>query len=436
MFPLFGVISSLVPLVPAVLKLLGHSAEADKAGDFIATFEQSEFLDEVKKAASSTLESGGKGNLVSALDKAGSAQDQKNAEAALKAELENDPAIKQKLIDQLNAVANNALEEEKEKNRAAEEQQRIAIQRLTAEADTAQKERDDDRLAFEQTLKSQAEARTANIAAVQSGAIPAWFNPLLSLIIVMFFCFVIYHLMGPNSYLNEKNRDILNIVLGALGTAFATVISYHFGSSSGSKAKDATLKQALENRPPVDRPPPVDEQQRDPAQPVKDPPPVRPVSPPPSDKPTTRTVGSFDATAPVVMRDLMDDLKLSAEQSAGVLGNIGHECAGFRTMQEVKPLMGGRGGYGWCQWTGPRRRTFEAFATKHGFALDSYAANYGFLIAELTGDERGALNKLKATTTVESATNSFMKFYERPGVEALASRMKYAERALNAFKAS
>jgi len=38
------------------------------------------------------------------------------------------------------------------------------------------------------------------------------------------------------------NRDMLNIMLGSLGAAWVAVVSYYFGSSAGSRAKDLSIE--------------------------------------------------------------------------------------------------------------------------------------------------------------------------------------------------
>jgi len=41
----------------------------------------------------------------------------------------------------------------------------------------------------------------------------------------------------------ETNRDLMNILLGALIGAFITVVSFFYGSSKGSQDKNELLKQ-------------------------------------------------------------------------------------------------------------------------------------------------------------------------------------------------
>ena len=45
----------------------------------------------------------------------------------------------------------------------------------------------------------------------------------------------------------DQNRDILNIMLGALGTTWANVTGYYYGSTKGSEAKSALLAQSTPN---------------------------------------------------------------------------------------------------------------------------------------------------------------------------------------------
>lgn len=141
--------------------------------------------------------------------------------------------------------------------------------------------------------------------------------------------------------------------------------------------------------------------------------------------------GSFDQKSPSVMRRLIQDFGLSQVQAAAVLGNLGHESGGFRHMQELNP-RGGRGGWGWAQWTGPRRRAFEAWTKERGLDPSSDEANYGFLSHELRTTERRALARLRGATNLRDATVGFENDFERSGVKAYGSRLAFARRALSA----
>lgn len=122
---------------------------------------------------------------------------------------------------------------------------------------------------------------------------------------------------------------------------------------------------------------------------------------------------------------------LSTVDVAAVFGNLGHESAGFRALQEKKPLVpGSRGGYGWAQWTGSRRRLYEAYCEKNKLDPASNDANYAFLCEELAGPYAGAIRAMEVAHTLYSSTVAFERQYERAGIKHYSSRYAYAKRAL------
>lgn len=161
-------------------------------------------------------------------------------------------------------------------------------------------------------------------------------------------------------------------------------------------------------------------------------------SPPPTDpKAPTAKKGEelFLLKAPRIMEKLIDDFDIKDFQAAGILGNIGLECDGFRLMQEVKPIGGGRGGFGWCQWTGDRRGLFEAFCKAEGLDPTSDAANYGYLHRELKDTEKASIKALRPTTNLVDAVHAFEHSFERAkaGFEHFDRRERWGKLALAHF---
>lgn len=146
----------------------------------------------------------------------------------------------------------------------------------------------------------------------------------------------------------------------------------------------------------------------------------------------------FTDKAPKIMVSLLKDFpSWTVEDAAAAVGNLGYETGGFKYMQEIKPVVAGSaGGYGWPQWTGPRRRAYEAYCARNNLDPASDIANYKYLFVELTTTEKRTVPAVAAATTLYNKTVAFEKSFERAGVKNYASRYKYAQDALAAYNAS
>ena len=144
--------------------------------------------------------------------------------------------------------------------------------------------------------------------------------------------------------------------------------------------------------------------------------------------PLGHTGSKFAGKAPAIMRGLMTRYGLTREQAAGVLGNLGHESAGFTAYHEGGQLPG-KGGVGWAQWTGSRRRAFEAWTKAHGLDPTSDEASWRYL-TEGDPETAGAITAVKRTHDAHSAAVAFEGAFERAGVKAYGSRFKFADQAL------
>lgn len=143
----------------------------------------------------------------------------------------------------------------------------------------------------------------------------------------------------------------------------------------------------------------------------------------------------FRSKAPWIMALLMRDFKIGLDDSAAIVGNLGHESEGLADLTEDKPTVpGSRGGFGWAQWTGPRRRKFEAYCKRAGLKESSDQAQYGFLFSELKGAYRSAITKLVAARDLQAKVKAFEREYENAGVKHYASRNQWAAVALEAWQ--
>lgn len=145
-------------------------------------------------------------------------------------------------------------------------------------------------------------------------------------------------------------------------------------------------------------------------------------------------IATFVSKAPTYMGLLMKDFGFDKLDAAAIMGNLGHESNGLTAFQEVSPTAG-RGGWGWAQWTGPRRVAFEEYCKRNDKDPKSDDANYGWLFVELSGTEKAAVAKTKAASGLEDKVKAFEMAFERAGVKHYDSRIKWANRALAAYQA-
>lgn len=143
------------------------------------------------------------------------------------------------------------------------------------------------------------------------------------------------------------------------------------------------------------------------------------------------------AIATRLIDDLRNEFQLPIATAQGIVGALAMESGGFNTLQEVQPLIpGSRGGYGYAQWTGVRRRAYEAWAQQAGLDPSSYEANRGYLFEELrgTGGHDGrVLNKLAGVDNAHRAQEIFTNTFLRPGIPHMDARRRWTDQVIGAY---
>lgn len=146
-------------------------------------------------------------------------------------------------------------------------------------------------------------------------------------------------------------------------------------------------------------------------------------------------MGIFEDKVRKYNERLKKDFLINDTQACGIWGNLGTETGGFTALQEKNPIIkGSRGGYGWMQWTGPRRKKYEAWCKTNGLNPADDETNYQYLVHETLTDEWKSIQQVRKTTTLEAATETFCKLNLRPGIVHMDNRMRWARRAKDALK--
>jgi hypothetical protein len=143
-----------------------------------------------------------------------------------------------------------------------------------------------------------------------------------------------------------------------------------------------------------------------------------------------------------LVKALMGDFQLSAEQASGIVGNLMHESGTLNLLPDAN--YGGKRGppnfngpYGWAQWLGPRLVNFINFATTGGYmpagGAATDAANYAWLKNELGTYQAITITEIKKTSTPEDAAVSFEATFERSGGAGVSDRKTKARMAFDSY---
>jgi len=138
-----------------------------------------------------------------------------------------------------------------------------------------------------------------------------------------------------------------------------------------------------------------------------------------------------------ISRSLMNGLGLTAEQAAGVVGNLMRESGVNPRINEggAVGLPRGIGGYGIAQWTGSRQTDLVRFAGS-GANAGNLNTQIAFLIKELQTSEARSLRILRTAQTADQAAYLFDREFERSGIKAMPERIANARQALLEIKGS
>lgn len=143
------------------------------------------------------------------------------------------------LIDSVGKVLDNVITTKAEKEQANLELQKVINEHEEKMAALTQAE-------VEAYLKDTQSARDANVR-IQESDKASWLaknvSYILSLIITLGFFGLLSYMLKYE--VPSANKDVMNILLGSLGTAWITVVGFFFGSSIGSKEANASLKKVL-----------------------------------------------------------------------------------------------------------------------------------------------------------------------------------------------
>ncbi|TCL89818.1 hypothetical protein C8J38_1106 [Rhizobium sp. PP-WC-2G-219] len=151
--------------------------------------------------------------------------------------LDSDPALRERVVTQISSLTEKSSE--------------TAIAPVSPVAPAVPDEIAEKLRRLDAEFEKLEQARRFYLELQSRNAKHVWVNPALSVGITGGFILLVYIVAFWK--VEPENSAVFNIILGAFATAFATVISFHFGSSIGSKDKDQDKRrEAMEQASAVD----------------------------------------------------------------------------------------------------------------------------------------------------------------------------------------
>ncbi|MBK8387227.1 MAG: hypothetical protein IPL11_17170 [Candidatus Accumulibacter sp.] len=118
----------------------------------------------------------------------------------------------------------------------------IALETQKAMDSAAEQKRQAELAAQQKALENTQGARNTMVDLVKSGSSVAWGAPVVSVIVTVGFFGILLVLIMTDKAFPAELTSIINITVGALAAAFATVVNFWLGSSQGSRDKDSTAR--------------------------------------------------------------------------------------------------------------------------------------------------------------------------------------------------
>lgn len=140
---------------------------------------------------------------------------------------------------------------------------------------------------------------------------------------------------------------------------------------------------------------------------------------------SNRVAQAHDGDRAAYIRSGLVSRGLPEHIAQGFVMNMQDESNLNPGINEANPIVpGSRGGFGLNQWTGPRRRAYEAFAAERGTPLDDIDTQLDFTMMELQGPESRAAQSILAAEDAGSAAAAIVNNFLRPAEQHRASREK------------